>query len=95
MVRCNSCSRDISAKANPCPHCGQPDPYTETDARLDTAIRKKVDREMGRETKFMLGGIVLGVLYGWSQGGGNEAVLGAVVGGFLGVGAAKVANWFS
>lgn len=95
MVQCNSCRREISAKANPCPHCGQPDPYTDADARLDSAIRKKVHRDMGRETKFMLGGIVLFVLLGWSNSDGLGLVVLAFAGGFVGVGVAKVVGWFS
>jgi len=95
MVRCNSCSREISAQANPCPHCGQPDPYTDTDARLDTAIRQKVDRDMSRETKILIGAMAIGVAWGWSQGGGLGAFLGFIGGTIVAQVVNKVVGWFS
>lgn len=95
LVRCNSCSREISHNAQTCPHCGQPDPYTEADARLDAAIHKHVEKQMSRESYVVIGCIGVGVLWGWAQGGGLGAFLGFMVGGIVATVINKVMGWFS
>ena len=95
MVHCNSCSREISCEAKICPHCGQPDPYTDVDARLDVAIYKKVEREESREAKILIGTMAIGVLWGLVQGGLFGAFLGFIAGLFvaIAINKVKVVEW--
>jgi hypothetical protein len=100
MVHCNSCSRDISREAKTCPHCGQPDPYTDVDARLDVAIYKKVEREENRETWIILSSDIICTLWGFVLGGGISvggfvgAFLGFIAGTFIAIAINKVVGWF-
>lgn len=84
LVRCNSCRGEISREAKTCPHCGQPDPYTLTDARLDSAIHQHVQRQMDIEGYVVFGAMALGVLFGWLKWGGwLGAVIGFLAGGIV------------
>lgn len=94
MVHCNSCSREISRQAKICPHCGQPDPYTDVDARLDIAIHQKVERDMARGATILLRAVAMGVIIGggvgWAKGGGLGMLVGAFIGFIAGVVVAQV-----
>lgn len=95
MVHCNSCSGEISSQAKTCPHCGQPDPYTQVDARLDAAIHKHVERTMSRESNIVIGAMCIGVVWGWVQGGVLGAFLGFVAGTIVAQVINKVLGWFT
>jgi Zn finger protein HypA/HybF involved in hydrogenase expression len=99
MVHCNSCSREISREAKICPHCGQPDPYTDVDARLDVSIYKKIEREGNREMWICLSSCIICTLWGFVLGGGGAwgfigAVIGFTASAFLSIAIIKVVGWF-
>ncbi len=95
LVKCHSCGKEISSEAKTCPHCGEPDPYTDVDARLDSAIHKKVEKQMSRETIITIVVIAIGVLWGWVQGGGLWAFLGFIIGAIFSQVIIKVMGWFN
>lgn len=93
LVHCNACGKEISDAAQTCPHCGQPDPYTQEDAQFDAAIHERVEKQMSREAKILIGCMVVGVLWGWAQWGGLGAFLGFLAGGLAAQLINKVADW--
>ena len=100
MVHCNTCSRQISSEAKVCPHCGQPDPYTAADARLEVAISKRVEKVMDRETWVLLSSDIAFTLFGFVLGGGFHvlgfvgAFLGFIAGTIVAQAINKVLEWF-
>ena len=95
MVRCHTCSEEISSDTESCPHCGEPEPYTAVDARLDAAIHRRAERTLNHETFILLGAIGIGIVWGWAKGGAIGAFLGFVAGAIVGQVANKVMGWFT
>jgi RecJ-like exonuclease len=66
-----------------------------SDAYLKGAIRKKVEKDMNRETYILIFTMGIGVLWGWLEGGWFGAFIGFIIGSILAQAINKVVGWFT